>query len=102
MAWLVFGTLLIVAAWWMLARAMPPAARGAHDVGPGRRRTLRIAGAVALGVSFACYVVAIGFEQGPVFWTCALMLGAMGVALCSSAGAAGGGKRAAGQRRSRS
>lgn len=94
MTWLVFGTLLIAAAWWMLARAMPPAYRGAPDVGPARRRTLRVTGATALVVSFACYVAAIGFEQGPVFWTCALMLGAMGVALWSSAGAAGGEKRA--------
>ncbi len=101
MGWLVFGTLLIVAAWWMLARAMPPAYRGGYDAGPARRRTLRITGVLALIVSFASYIAAIGFEQGPVFWTCALMLGAMGVALWSSAGTAGGEKRATGNRRSR-
>jgi hypothetical protein len=85
------GTLLVIAAWWMLARAMPPAQRGALDVDPQRRRKLRIAAPVLLLASLACFVGAIGIEQGPVFWTCVLMLGAMGVALLSS--------RAAGSRR---
>lgn len=91
---LIVGTALVVAAWWMLLRAMPPAFRGAHDVGPAHRRTLRTAAAAVLIASFVCYVSAIGIEQGPVFWACALMLGAMGVALWSSRGTAGGEARA--------
>jgi hypothetical protein len=91
---LLFGTALVLAAWWMLLRAMPPAFRGAHDVGPARRRTLRLTAAAALTASFACYVAVIGIEQGPVFWICALMLGAMGVALWASRGVSGGEKRA--------
>lgn len=88
------GTVLVLAAWWMLARAMPPSRHGALEVGPGRRRGLRLAATAALVVSFGCYVWAIGIEQGPVFWTCVLMLGAMGVALWASRGAPAGGKRA--------
>ncbi len=91
---LIVGTSLVVTAWWMLLRAMPPAFRGAHDVGPAYRRTLRTAATALLIASFVCYVSAIGIEQGPVFWACALMLGAMGVALWSSRGAAGGDARA--------
>lgn len=88
------GTLLVLAAWWMLARAMPPASRDARGVGPSTRRTLRLAATLALLASLACYVAAIGIEQGPVFWTCALMLGALAVALLSSLGASGGRRRA--------
>ena len=88
-----FGTLLVIAAWWMLARAMPPSRRGSPDVGPRRRRQLRITASALLPASFACFVGAIGIEQGPVFWTCVLMLGAMGVALRQGMGDAGGGKR---------
>ncbi|TYT23553.1 hypothetical protein FZO89_14965 [Luteimonas viscosa] len=68
------GTVLILAAWWLLAVAMSPGAAT-------RRRALRLGAVAALVASLACYVVAIGVEQGPVFWTAVLMLGALAVAL---------------------
>lgn len=71
----VAGTLLILAGWWLLAVSMPP-----RQATPARRRRLRVAGAGALASSLACYLVAIGAEQGAVFWAAALMLGAMAVA----------------------
>lgn len=89
----VLGTLLVAGAWWMLLRAMPPAYRGAREVGAAARRALRIAATLALLASLACYIAAIGIEQGPVFWTCTLMLGALAVALSASLGAAGGRRR---------
>lgn len=84
------GTLLVLAAWWMLARAMPPVQRGRQDVRPRRRRTLRAAASLLFIASLACFVAAIGVEQGPVFWTCVLMLGAICVALRESLGETGG------------
>lgn len=70
------GILLILAGWWLLAIAMPP-----RQSDPARRRRLRLAGACALASSLACYLFAIGVEQGAVFWAAALMLGAMAVAV---------------------
>lgn len=71
----VAGIVLLLAAWWLLAIAMPPREP------PPRRRRLRLAGAAALVVSLPCFVVPIGVEQGPVFWTATMMLTAMAVTL---------------------
>jgi len=68
------GVLLILAGWWLLAAAMPPCP-------VPRARRLRVAGGGALALSLLLFVAAIGFEQGPVFWASALMLGALAVAL---------------------
>lgn len=70
---LAFSTLLLLAGWWSLAVAMAAPAR--------RRRALRIGASAGFVASLAGYVAAIGWEQGPVFWTAALMLSALGVAL---------------------
>lgn len=66
--------ILILAAWWLLAVAMPPCP-------PPRARRLRMAAGCVLALSLAGFVVAIGVEQGPMFWAAALMLGALAVAL---------------------
>lgn len=68
------GSLLILAAWWLLAAAMPPCAAP-------RARRLRAIAVAALLLSLGGFIAAIGFEQGPVFWAAALMLGALAVAL---------------------
>jgi drug/metabolite transporter (DMT)-like permease len=76
---LLLGTALILLGWCLLVLAMPrhhQALRG-RPAAPGRARVLRIAAALALAASLACYVAVIGWEQGPVFWTCALMLSAL-------------------------
>lgn len=81
----VLGTLMILAGWWLLAAAMPPCQ-------VSRARRLRVTGALALALSLGCYLHAIGFEQGPVFWAAALMLGALAVALLRAATGPGGGR----------
>ena len=68
------SVLLMLSAWWLLAVAMPPCP-------PLRARPLRVAAGCALALSLAGFIGAIGLEQGPVFWTAALMLGALAVAL---------------------
>ena len=85
------GDLLILAGWWMLTAALPPC----------RPRRLRCAGGVALASSLACHVLPIGGEQGPVFWTAALMPGALAVALARALATGGGGRRAARRREPR-
>lgn len=80
------GTILILVAWWLLAAAMPP-----PPPAPPRQRGFRIAAGCALAASLACYIAAIGVEQGPVFWTAVLMLGALAVA--SLRAVRGGGRR---------
>ncbi|MDH5833970.1 hypothetical protein [Luteimonas kalidii] len=71
----VFATLLLLAGWWSLALAMVPGTLQA------RRRALRVGAGAGFAISLAGYVAAIGIEQGPVFWTAALMLSALAVAL---------------------
>lgn len=76
---LLLGTALIVLGWCLLVLAMPrhhQALRG-RPVPPARALFLRGGGALALAASLACFIAVIGREQGPVFWTCALMLAAM-------------------------
>lgn len=68
------GVVMLVAAWWALAAAMPA------DMSRPRRRALRGLAVIGLAASLACFVAAIGIEQGPVFWTAALMLSALLVA----------------------
>lgn len=85
----VAGTLLILAGWWLLAVAMPP-----HQPAPARRRRLRLAGACALASSLPCYLVAVGAQQGPVFWAAALMLGAMAIAVVRALAGSGEGSHA--------
>ena len=82
----VLGTLMILAGWWLLAAAMPPCQ-------VSRARRLRVTGALALALSLGCYLHAIGLEQGPVFWTAALMLSALGVALLRALAPARGPRR---------
>ncbi|WP_202840187.1 DUF3325 family protein [Luteimonas saliphila] len=83
------GTVLIFAGWWLLAVAMAP-----RTGSPSRRRALRLGGGAAFVASLASYIVAIGVEQGPVFWTAVLMLGALAVALLRAiAGVDGGAGR---------
>ena len=82
------GTALILAAWWLLAAAMPPQPRP-----PLRTRGYRIVAGCALVASLACYIAAIGVEQGPVFWSAVLMLGALAVALLRAVRGDGGRRR---------
>lgn len=69
------GVVMLLAAWWALAAAMPV------DMALTRRRALRGLAVIGLVASLACFVAAIGIEQGPVFWTAALMLSALLVAV---------------------
>lgn len=76
---LLFGIGLIVLGWCLLVLAMPrhhQALRG-QSASPARSLVLRAGGALALAASLACFITVIGWEQGPVFWTCALMLAAL-------------------------
>lgn len=77
------GVVMLVATWWALAAAMP-----AH-MALTRRRALRGLAVIGLVASLACFVAAIGIEQGPVFWTAALMLSALLVAIVRALGQPG-------------
>jgi hypothetical protein len=57
-----------------LFRAVPAAARGA----------LRVAAWIAFAASLALFVAARGIEQGAVYWTVNLMLGAIAMALAAT------------------
>lgn len=76
---LALGIVLIVSGWCLLVLAMPKhhqALRG-RPGSPARLRALRMGGWLAFAASLACFVAVIGWEQGPVFWACALMLSAL-------------------------
>lgn len=57
-----------------LFEAVPAAARG----------VLRIAAWIAFAASLALFVAARGIEQGPVYWTVSLMLGAIATVLAGT------------------
>lgn len=77
------GVVLLLAAWWALAAAMPP------DTARPRRRALRGLAVAGLVASLVCFVAAIGIEQGPVFWAAVLMLSALLVAIVRALGQPG-------------
>ncbi|MFC0679846.1 DUF3325 domain-containing protein [Lysobacter korlensis] len=81
------GALLILIAWSLLALSMDKhyEALLGRRLPPARSRRWRLGAVAALIASLACFIVARGWEQGPVFWTVALMLGALVSALLLTA-----------------
>jgi hypothetical protein len=83
----IVGVLLLLAAWCLLVLAVPKhhLAVSGRVVPEGRLRLYRAGGWMLLAVSLGCFVARIGWDQGPVFWACALMLGAIAAALLLAA-----------------
>lgn len=84
---LLSGAVLILVAWGLLALSMDKHHEGllGRRMPRGRARGWRLGAAVALVASLACFIGTLGWEQGPVFWTVALMLGALAAALALTA-----------------
>lgn len=80
---LAIGVGLMLAAWALLVMSMERHHRAltGRSATPARLRWLRRTGVTALPLSLGCFVWVLGWSQGPVFWSAALMLCALAVAL---------------------
>ncbi|GHA80298.1 DUF3325 family protein [Cognatilysobacter bugurensis] len=84
MAWC--AALLIVVGWGALMASMERHADLFTAVPASMRAGLRIAAWALFAISFALFVGTLGIEQGPVYWTVCLMLGAIAVVLSATFG----------------
>lgn len=82
MVWL--AAAVIVLGWAALMASMERQVDLFNAIPATARGGLRIAAWIAFVASLALFVAALGIEQGPVYWTVNLMLGAIGAVLAGT------------------
>jgi hypothetical protein len=87
------GVLVLLAGWAALMASMERHADLFGARSASTRATLRIGAWCAFALSLALFIAARGIEQGPVYWTVSLMLGAIATVLAATWAANGAERR---------